>query len=104
MNAERASERIEALVARCEAIPDATLRAEVLELMGLILELHGSGIKSLMAAAGEAPHLEAALAAWARDAGIGALCELHGVEIPRRRAPAASKTANFVPLEELTLR
>jgi len=98
---EAATSRIEYLAARCEAIGDAQLRADVLELMGLILELHGSGLRRMLAAVDAAPHLEAALAAWGRDAEVAGLCELHGVAIPRRRAPSAP---GFVPLEELTLR
>lgn len=102
LTAEQArARRIEELVERLEAIADDGLRAEMQELMRLMLDWHGAALARLMAAAAEAPHLEAALAAWARDGEVTALCELHGVTLP---APAPVRSATFVPIEQLTAR
>ena len=97
-------ERIELLVERCEAISDAGLRDQVIELLRLVLELNGSGIRRMLDAAAGAPHLEALLAAWGRDAEVAGLLQLHGLELPHpqpaQAAPAAGP-AGFVPLETL---
>jgi len=76
--------RIEALVARCEQIPDPDLRADVLELLQLILGLHRQGLARMAATAP---------AAWPRQPSIRALFELHTLELP---APA-----DFVPVASL---
>lgn len=92
--------RIEELVDRLEAIGDDELRAHMQELMRLILDWYAEALARLLSAAGEAPHVEALLAAWARDACVAALCELHGLAIPRR--PAAAQ--GLVSITSLTAR
>ena len=96
-------ERIEYLVLRCEAIADLAVRAEVLELLRLVLALHGAGLARLVAAAAGAPNLEALRAAWGRDEGLRGLAELHGLALPAEVAPGASAggRADFVPLAAL---
>lgn len=96
------SERIESLVARCEAIPDPALRSDVLELLRLVLEFHGEALAAMLQAASEAPHLEALLAAWRRDPAISALLELHALALPQPTV-APHPQGDFVPLATLTL-
>ena len=92
-------ERIEYLVGRCEAIADLAVRAEVVELLRLVLALHGTGLARLLAVAAGAPSIEAAQAAWGRDEGLRLLLELHGLELPPS-APARG-VGDFVPLAAL---
>jgi len=90
-------ERIEYLMSRCEAIAEAAVRAEVLELLGLVLELHRAGLAGMMAAAAGAGDLEGLRAAWGRDERVRGLAELHGLELPA----AAAGRGGFVPLAAL---
>ncbi|MGH9487403.1 MAG: hypothetical protein ACRD04_07405 [Terriglobales bacterium] len=98
---DAASERITALVARCETIPDPHLRADVLELLRRLLDLHREGLEPLLRAAAEAPHLEALRAAWRRDQAVAALLDLHALEIPNPPSQPPPGGSNFVPLTAL---
>lgn len=95
------SDRIEPLVARCEAIPDPALRADVLELVRLVLEFHGDALATMLQAAAEAPHLEALLAAWRRSPAISAVLQLHDLAFPKPPPPSLPQ-GDFVPLATLT--
>ncbi|MGH9466748.1 MAG: hypothetical protein ACRD1Y_05280 [Terriglobales bacterium] len=92
---------MEALAARCEAIADRELRTDVLELLRLVLELHGGALEKMLRTAGEAPHPAALVAAWKREQDIAALVELHELEWPAVAAPAPPAGGNFVPLVAL---
>ncbi|MGN6592772.1 MAG: hypothetical protein ACTHJX_07730 [Terriglobales bacterium] len=92
------AERLEALIARCEAIPDAGLRGDMIELLQRILALHARGLRQMLQAAADAPRLEALWAAWERDGEVRGLLELHELR-PERPAAAAG---NFVPVTVLT--
>ncbi|TAN23853.1 MAG: hypothetical protein EPN33_03285 [Acidobacteria bacterium] len=96
------SERIESLVARCEAIPDPALRSDVLELLRMVLEFHAEALAAMLQAAAEAPHIEALLAAWRREASVAALLELHSLPFPQPTRPPVPQ-GDFVPLATLTL-
>lgn len=95
------AERLEALIARCEAIADPELRGDMIELMQRILALHARGLRRLLAAAAEAPRPEALWAAWERDEEVRGLAELHDLQLPQPRARTAGE-GGFVPLEALT--
>ncbi|MGH9484734.1 MAG: hypothetical protein ACRD1F_06735 [Terriglobales bacterium] len=94
-------ERIEPLVARCEAIPDPSLRADVLDLLRLILEFHAEALAQMLSAAAAAPHIAALLAAWQRDPQIAALLEVHALALPQPSSPPPHSPGDFVPLASL---
>lgn len=99
------AERIETLTARCEAIADPDVRADVLELLRLVLDLHTAGLRIMLESALEAPHLEAAIAAWKRAPEVDLLIELHSLQQPLELAAARQRLRpmpDFVPAEALS--
>jgi hypothetical protein len=93
------AERLEALIARCEAIPDAGLRGDMIELLQRLLALHRRGLRRMLQTAAEAPRLEALWAAWERDGEVRGLMELHELRLQR---PSPAAAGNFVPVTVLT--
>src|ERR1700737_4947070 len=72
--------RIETLVARMEAIPDAATRSDMRQLVETILELHGAGLERMMEivhAMGESGRL--AIDHLAAEPLVSSLLVLHGL-------------------------
>ena len=93
------AERLEALIARCEAIPDAGLRGDMIELLQRLLALHARGLRQMLAAIAAAPRPEALWAAWERDPAVRGLIELHDLRLPQ---PPGAAEGDFVPVTALT--
>jgi hypothetical protein len=84
------SDRIDALIAEIERHPDAALRDQVRELLGLVLDLHGEAFTRMLeviaAADGDA---SVALAAIVVDPVLQPVLDLHDLTPGSRTAPAA---------------
>ncbi|MGH9417091.1 MAG: hypothetical protein ACRD01_10735 [Terriglobales bacterium] len=86
---EATDQRAAELIERCQEIGDSELRADVVELLQLVLELHRQGLARMLRLPPEA---------WRQDEQIGALAELHGLSLPGVASIAAG---DFVPLHAL---
>jgi Fe-S cluster biogenesis protein NfuA len=97
---QRLSQRIERLIARIEAAPDPSVRADALELTRSLMELHGAGLDRMMeivARAGASGH--ALMENFAGDdlvAGLLLLYGLHPHDLEARVMKALDETRPFL--------
>jgi Fe-S cluster biogenesis protein NfuA len=97
---QRLSQRIERLIARIEAAPDPSVRADALELTRSLMELHGAGLDRMMeivARAGASGH--ALMEDFAGDdlvAGLLLLYGLHPHDLRARVMKALDETRPFL--------
>ena len=97
---QRLSQRIERLIARIEAAPDQSVRADALELTRSLMELHGAGLDRMMeivARAGDSGY--ALMDDFAGDdlvAGLLLLYGLHPHDLETRVMKALDETRPFL--------